>query len=137
MSDQYDIETEFTDRPCHPLQRLLWDLGACDEAVAFVGDHDTLQQAWDDCDQPSWILWYAARVAGATQLLRDAACDLAYGLIADSTRRYNAAIDAAVDAQPGQIHKAMLAANEVRKREFAQICVELRARFYPHPPEAQ
>ena len=31
--------------------------GACSAAVAWVGDK-TLKQAWDQCKNPQWMLWY-------------------------------------------------------------------------------
>jgi len=55
-------------------QTELVQLGACFEAREWVGDRSTTE-AWAECSEPSWMLWYAgkrrigqsilARVSGA------------------------------------------------------------------------
>lgn len=44
------------------LQSLLKNLGACKEAVEFVGKK-ALQDAWIDCERPDWMLWLAGKMA--------------------------------------------------------------------------
>ena len=45
------------------MKKLLTELGACDEAVKWVGDR-TLKQAWDDCERGDWMLWLCAKMEG-------------------------------------------------------------------------
>jgi len=37
-------------------KKYLKKIAACDEAIEWVGDR-TLQQAWDECNRPDWMLW--------------------------------------------------------------------------------
>jgi len=45
------------------LKKLLKKLGACKEAVEWVGDRD-LQTAWKDCERGDWMLWLCAKKQG-------------------------------------------------------------------------
>jgi len=42
------------------LKKYLKKSGACAEALRWVGDR-TLQQAWDECDRPDWMMWLYRR----------------------------------------------------------------------------
>lgn len=44
--------------------RRLVALGACREAVAWAGQHDSLTAAWVACERGDWMLWLAGAVAG-------------------------------------------------------------------------
>ena len=44
--------------------QILHDLGACVEAVRWAEQYDTLQAAWDACDNGSRMLWYAGACSG-------------------------------------------------------------------------
>ena len=37
--------------------RLLKHAGACREAVEWAKPYATLQEAWDACERPDWMLW--------------------------------------------------------------------------------
>ena len=39
------------------LQTKLKELEACDEAIEWAKDYDTLQQAWDNCQRGDWMIW--------------------------------------------------------------------------------
>lgn len=39
----------------------LQEMGACREALAWIGDR-TAQQAWDECQRGDWMLWLASRL---------------------------------------------------------------------------
>jgi hypothetical protein len=51
-------------------------LGACKEAVEWVGDRD-LTTAWEECVRGDWMLWLAARLKVGRKLVALAACDCA------------------------------------------------------------
>jgi hypothetical protein len=55
----------------------LKQLGACPEAMVWLGDR-TARQAWDECERPDWLLWWAGRtpVNDKVPIVR-AACDIA------------------------------------------------------------
>jgi len=40
------------------VQKELTRIGACQEAIEWAADFETLQQAWDACQNPDWMLWY-------------------------------------------------------------------------------
>ena len=56
------------------LQNHLTTLGACPEAIEWVGAYSSLQDAWDACERADWLLWYAARRGVDRKLLVRAAC---------------------------------------------------------------
>ena len=39
------------------LQIKLKELDACDHAIEWAKDYDTLQEAWDNCQRGDWMLW--------------------------------------------------------------------------------
>jgi len=39
------------------LQIKLKELDACDDAIQWAKDYDTLQQAWDNCQRSDWMFW--------------------------------------------------------------------------------
>lgn len=45
------------------LQKRLAELGACDEAIKWVGKR-TLTQIIADCDRADWLMWLYMRMAG-------------------------------------------------------------------------
>ena len=51
-------------------------IGACDEAVKWVGERDGAT-AWRECPRGDWLLWHAARVGCDRRALVRAACDCA------------------------------------------------------------
>ena len=42
----------------------LHTLEACDDAIEFAEQFDTLQEAWDKCERGDWMLWLAGKMAG-------------------------------------------------------------------------
>jgi len=63
------------------LKEQLTKLGACPEAVKWVGD-TTLQQAWQTCERTDWMLWLCGKMVDkpgwpTRQDLVLAACDCA------------------------------------------------------------
>lgn len=58
-------------------QRLL-DLGACDDAVAWVGDRDEAT-AWRECERGDWLIWYLreSRAEVTDRQWRHIACGIA------------------------------------------------------------
>ena len=44
--------------------RKLNKLGACEDAVEWARDYQTLEAAWAACRRGDWMLWLAARAAG-------------------------------------------------------------------------
>jgi len=54
----------------------LRDMRACLPAVAWVGDKG-LTEAWNTCEEPSWMAWLIARLPIDRKLLVLAACDCA------------------------------------------------------------
>ena len=56
------------------LRDRLVKMGACEDAVAWVGDRD-ITAAWAECDRADWMLWLAGRVvARKTVVLAACAC---------------------------------------------------------------
>lgn len=45
------------------LKRLLKSLGACEEAVRWVGDME-LNEAWEKCERADWMLWLVCEMEG-------------------------------------------------------------------------
>ena len=56
-------------------QRLI-SLGACREAIDWIGDR-TLAQAWAECERGDWLLWYAAQSGVDILQVVRAACECA------------------------------------------------------------
>lgn len=46
------------------LEKYLKQLGACKEAREWAASYSTLQEAWDACENGSWMLWLVAKRAG-------------------------------------------------------------------------
>ncbi len=57
------------------LKRRLKSLGACSEAIEWLGKRD-LATAWKECERPDWMLWLAGRIVDR-KLLVKAACKCA------------------------------------------------------------
>jgi hypothetical protein len=58
------------------LQKRLVSMEACEEARTWVAER-TLKQAWAECDNPSWMFWFAARMGVDRKLIVEAACQCA------------------------------------------------------------
>lgn len=58
----------------HPL---LTKLRACEPARTFASQFLTLQDAWDTCDRPAWLLWFAGRQCVPTASIARIACECA------------------------------------------------------------
>lgn len=43
--------------------RYLKSLKACSRAIGFARGYNTLQEAWDACDRPGWLLWLLTKQA--------------------------------------------------------------------------
>ena len=54
-------------------QEHLISMDACAPASAWVGDR-TPREAWEECPNPGWMLWYMSRVGVPNHLLVRAAC---------------------------------------------------------------
>ena len=60
------------------LSALLLKLKACPEAREWAAPYATLQDAWDACERPDWMLWLIAELdKGYSPRLRLTACDIA------------------------------------------------------------
>jgi hypothetical protein len=44
------------------LQTKLKELGACNEAIEWAKDYDTLQEAWDNCQRGHWMIWLVTKM---------------------------------------------------------------------------
>ena len=44
---------------------ILKGLGACSEAVCWAGTQPDMAAVWDNCERADWMLWLAAKAAGA------------------------------------------------------------------------
>ena len=67
------------------LARKLKALGACKDAVDWVGEHD-LATAWAKCERPDWMLWLCGKMAGNAgwakkQQIVLLACDIAESVL--------------------------------------------------------
>jgi len=59
------------------LQGHLKSLGACPEARLMAGERAP-QQAWDECDNPAWLYWWACRTNRNTEsMIILSSCDVA------------------------------------------------------------
>ena len=56
------------------LRQKLDDMGACTDAIAWVGKRRNAQKAWDECPRGDWLLWYAALKGVDRKVLVLAAC---------------------------------------------------------------
>jgi len=68
---------------CNDLMRL----GACSEAIAWVGTRD-LARAWEECARGDWMLWLASRVSESNIALRRAVVLAACECAAPEVRRH-------------------------------------------------
>lgn len=55
------------------LKDKLIKLGACSEAVYWVGDRD-IKTAWAECERADWMIWYAGHTGVDQKLIVLAAC---------------------------------------------------------------
>ena len=55
------------------LKDKLIKIGACSEAVYWVGDRD-IKTAWAECERADWMLWYAEHTGVDQKLIVLAAC---------------------------------------------------------------
>ena len=62
--------------PTKTINEQLKSLGACPEAIRWVGDLN-LSQAWDQCQRGDWMLWYIAKIGVDKKLVVMAACKCA------------------------------------------------------------
>jgi hypothetical protein len=80
------------------LQDRLASLGACFDALTWV-HYRTAQSAWDECESPDWMLWWAARTpANSRQQIVLVACacaELVLHLVPAGEDRPRQAIEAA------------------------------------------
>jgi hypothetical protein len=44
--------------------RLLKRLGACEDAVKFLKQHESLAEAWAGCERGDWMLWLIGKLSG-------------------------------------------------------------------------
>ncbi len=45
----------------------LKELGACDEAIKYLLNFDTSQEAWDNCNRGDWMLWLIGKMSGKNE----------------------------------------------------------------------
>ena len=50
---------------------------ACDEAMHWLKDQTDAEQAWQTCERPDWMIWYAAPRGADRKTLVRIACDCA------------------------------------------------------------
>ena len=51
--------------------------GACDEAIEWLRTQTDPEQAWQTCERPDWMIWYAGRCGIDRKVLVRIACDCA------------------------------------------------------------
>lgn len=94
----------------------LRDLGACSDAIAWVGDRD-LAAAWAECQRGDWMLWLAARFGVDRRLIEEvrtaaaaayAAAYAADAYAADATRTRSL-------ADCADLVRSVIAADDVAK----------------------
>src|SRR3546814_4059167 len=49
--------------------------GACSEAIDWLHTQDDAEQAWQTCERPDWMIWYARRRGVEHKRLVRIACD--------------------------------------------------------------
>ena len=132
---------------------VLTDMGACSDGKAFAEQFATLQEAWNACQEPAWMIWYARRrldlpkadyvriaVFAAEKALPifetrkpddkrpRAAIDAAKKWIAEpSEENRRAAADAAADADADAAADADAYAYAARKKLKAEVCDFIRS----------
>ena len=57
-------------------QTYLKNSGACTDAREWAGER-TAQRAWDECERPDWLFWWAARANVDRKLIVRAGCQCA------------------------------------------------------------
>jgi hypothetical protein len=77
------------------LQTQLSRIGACQVAVEWAGEYETLQEAWAACDRGDWMLWLCGKMIGKEgwpthQAIVLAACDCAELVLPLYEQRYPA-----------------------------------------------
>lgn len=92
----------------------LRDLGACSDAIAWVGDRD-LAAAWAECQRGDWMLWLAARFGVDRRLIEEvrtaaAAAYAADAYAADATRTRSRSL-----ADCADLVRSVIAADDVAK----------------------
>jgi hypothetical protein len=64
-----------------PLKQSLIDLGACPDAIKWIGRRRSAAKAWAECPRGDWMLWLLARTIGRTtdgrRRVVSAACECA------------------------------------------------------------
>ena len=51
----------------HKHSEKLKRMGACESAVEWADQFDTLQEAWDSCERGDWMLWLLGKLSGPPQ----------------------------------------------------------------------
>src|SRR5579863_714630 len=74
------------------LKKLLASLGACQEAVQWIGERD-LKTAWAECERGDWMLWLSGKMEGkkgwpTRKQIVLAACDCAELSLSIFEKRY-------------------------------------------------
>jgi len=49
------------------IEERLRNLKACPPSIEFAKQYATLEEAWQACDNPKWLMWYARAVSGASE----------------------------------------------------------------------
>ena len=93
-------------------ERLI-EMGACSEAVDWVGDK-TLAEAWATCERADWMLWLVTRIDGSysprLQLATCACARTALKYVTPGDERPRLAIECAERYARGEATKDELAA---------------------------
>ena len=45
----------------------LEQMSACNDAIEWIREYKTKQEAWDKCERGDWMLWYLGKKAGSPQ----------------------------------------------------------------------
>lgn len=131
---------------------LLRKLNACEDAVTFASNYDTLQAAWDACPRGDWLLWFAGKMAGPPEgegRLVLAACECARQALPIFEKRYpddkrpRVCIETAEkwargEATIEEVRKARnaAAAADADADAMRKCCADIVRKHYPMPPAA-
>jgi hypothetical protein len=105
--------------------QLLIDLEACEEAQKYASNFESLQDAWNSCEEPEWMLWLLGRVNWKNNL--NGIVDLAKKWAADAARADQAAKEAADAALATKLAARVAAEAAAQAAYWAAQAAELAA----------
>ena len=118
----------------------LTELGACPEAVRWVGRRRSWRRAWEQCPRGDWLQWYARRAGtdGRDVVRADAACArLVLHLVSEGEGRPLRAVEAAEawadDPTLARADAARAAARAAAEADMHRQCADAVRRVIPFP----